>query len=143
METRKDASSTDITRATATCRSTVFAATFLSGPSYASPSAGTREALEKILKAIRKRFGKQVKVIVRADSGFCRNELLSWIEQQPNVHYCIGLARNQRLEKLLEPTFTEVLEELGYHQLVQRAQAEGSNLPEISELEGSARRFAG
>ena len=106
-------------------------------------SAGTKEALEKILKVIRKHFGTHVKVIVRADSGFCRNELLSWIEQQPNVHYCIGLARNGRLEKLLEPVFTEVLEELGYHQLVEQAQAAGADcLPEISELEGSARRFA-
>jgi hypothetical protein len=106
-------------------------------------SAGTKEALEKILKAIRKRFGKHVIVIVRADSGFCRNELLSWIEQQPKVHYCIGLARNSRLEKLLEPTFAEVLEDLGYNQLVECAQAAGADkLPEISQLEGSARGFA-
>lgn len=106
-------------------------------------SAGTKEALEKILKVIRKRFGKKVKVIVRADSGFCRNDLLSWIEKEPNVHYCVGLARNPRLEKLLEPTFNEVLEELDYNSLVECAQAAGADkLPEISELEGSARRFA-
>lgn len=106
-------------------------------------SAGTKEALEKILGAIRKRFGKHVPVIVRADSGFCRNGLMSWIEGQPNVHYCIGLARNSRLEEMLEPAFHQALEDLGYHELVECAAAAGADRPiEISELEGSARRFA-
>ena len=106
-------------------------------------SAGTREALEKILRAIRKRFGKHVPVIVRADSGFCRDELMTWIEGQPGVHYCIGLARNSRLEKMLEPAFEQALEGLGYHELVECAMAAGADRPpEIGELEGSARRFA-
>jgi len=106
-------------------------------------SAGTKEALEKISKAIRKRFGKHVRIIVRADSGFCRDELLTWIESQPNMHYCVGLARNKRLEKMLEPAFEETLKKLGYFQLVERAiEAGADKLPEISELEGSERSFA-
>lgn len=106
-------------------------------------SAGTKEALEKILKAIRGRFGKHVKVIVRADSGFCRDELLTWIEGRRNVHYCIGLARNARLERMLGPAFEETLGKLDYDQLVECAQAAGADRPpEVGDLEGSARTFA-
>jgi len=106
-------------------------------------SAGTREALEKILTAIRKRFGKHVVVVVRGDSGFCRDELMAWIEEQPNVHYCFGLARNKRLEKLLEPTFDKTLEDLDYHDLCLAAAGAGADAPpQIGELEGSARNFA-
>lgn len=103
-------------------------------------SAGTREALEMILSAIRKRFGKKVVVIVRGDSGFCRDELMSWIESQPNVHYCFGLARNKRLQRMLEPSFEAVLEDMGYPGLVLSAMAAGVH--EVPKLEGSARRFA-
>lgn len=71
-------------------------------------SKGTREALEKIIPVIRKRFGKKVRILVRGDSGFCRDELMDWIENQPGVHYVLGLARNARLAKLLEPKFVEV-----------------------------------
>ena len=105
-------------------------------------SKGTREALEKILAAIRKRFGRKVAVIVRGDSGFCREELMKWLEQAHNVYYCFGFSRNQRVERMLEPAFEEVLEELGYHDLVLAAAAAGADtLPGIDAVEGSARRF--
>jgi hypothetical protein len=71
-------------------------------------SKGTREALEKIIPVIRKRFGKKVRILVRGDSGFCRDGLMDWIESQPGVHYVLGLARNARLAKLLEPEFENV-----------------------------------
>ena len=103
-------------------------------------SAGTREALEKILRAIRKRFGKKVVVIVRADSGFCRDELMTWIEGLSNVHYCFGLARNKRLQEMLEPTFERVLDDLCYPDLVLSARAAGAE--SLPEIEGTARRFS-
>jgi hypothetical protein len=103
---------------------------------------GTAEALEKILRKIRKRFGKKVTVIVRGDSGFSNDDLMSWIEARRNVYYCFGQARNARLERMLEPGFDEVLEELGYPDLVVAAQAAGADeVPGIEGLEGSARRF--
>lgn len=106
-------------------------------------SEGTLEALEKILAAIRKRFGKHVVVVVRGDSGFCRDELMDWIEGRPNVHYCFGLARNKRLEKLLEPAFEKTLEELDYYDLCLAAAGAGAcAAPQISDLDGSARNFA-
>ena len=44
-----------------------------------------------------------MKIIVRGDSGFCRDAILAWCEAQRDVFYCIGLARNARLEAMLEP----------------------------------------
>ncbi|NLZ11029.1 MAG: transposase, partial [Alcaligenaceae bacterium] len=38
-----------------------------------------------------------VKIIIRGDSGFCRQRLLRWCERA-NVQYIIGLARNTRLQ---------------------------------------------
>jgi len=68
-------------------------------------SQGTLDALQHIIPAIRKRLGDEVKIIIRGDSGFCRDELMTWIEEQAGVHYVLGLARNKRLEALLQPTF--------------------------------------
>jgi hypothetical protein len=102
-------------------------------------SEGTLEALQKIVRAIRGRFGKHVKIIVRADSGFCRDGLMSWIEAQPNVHYVLGLARNQRLEQMLAPAFWETAALLD-EDVVLCARAAGAATP--PELPGTARSFA-
>jgi Transposase DDE domain group 1 len=67
-------------------------------------SAGTVEALQKIVPAIRQRFGPQVRIIVRADSGFAREAIMSWCEAN-GVFYCLGLARNERLQKELQASF--------------------------------------
>ncbi len=58
-------------------------------------SAGAREEVERIVTQIRQRWSS-VKIILRADSGFCREELMSWCEQN-SVDYVFGLARNVRL----------------------------------------------
>lgn len=42
----------------------------------------------------------EVKIILRGDSGFCRNELMSWCEHN-GVEFVFGLARNQRLRKII------------------------------------------
>ena len=41
-----------------------------------------------------------VRIILRADSGFCRNELMSWCEDHA-VDFVFGLARNQRLRRTI------------------------------------------
>ena len=51
--------------------------------------------LERIVEQIRQRW-PQVRIIVRGDSGFCREELLGWCEQH-TVDYVVGLAQNARL----------------------------------------------
>jgi hypothetical protein len=68
------------------------------------PSEGTLEALQKIVPAIRKRFGKKVRIIVRGDSAFAREPTMSWCEDQ-GVFYCFGLARNDRLSEQLKGSF--------------------------------------
>lgn len=42
----------------------------------------------------------EVKITWRADSGFCRWRMLAWSEKN-NIDYIVGIARNQRLEKLV------------------------------------------
>jgi len=61
---------------------------------------GVVPALAKVVAAIRKRC-RQARIIVRGDSGFGREEILAWCEGQPEVYYCLGLAKNSVLvEKL-------------------------------------------
>jgi hypothetical protein len=47
-----------------------------------------------------------VKIILRGDSGFCRWKMLRWCERH-EVKYIVGLARNARLQALLQPLMTQ------------------------------------
>ncbi len=40
----------------------------------------------------------RTKIVIRADSGFCRDRMLTWCDQH-DVKYVIGLARNSRLQE--------------------------------------------
>jgi hypothetical protein len=42
----------------------------------------------------------EMKIVLRGDSGFCRNELMSWCEAN-RVEFVFGMARNQRLRKII------------------------------------------
>ena len=64
-------------------------------------AAGSLEELQRIVGQIRARWPK-VQIIVRGDSGFCRDWLMSWCEQE-GVDYLLGLARNSRLQQQIEP----------------------------------------
>jgi hypothetical protein len=57
---------------------------------------GSLEEVQRIVEHIRARWPK-VKIILRGDSGFCRDALLAWCENN-GVQYVFGLARNKRLE---------------------------------------------
>jgi len=63
---------------------------------------GVVPALEKIVPAIRRRCPK-ARIVVRGDSGFCREEIMAWCEAQPTVYYCLGLAKNSVLIGKLAP----------------------------------------
>ena len=71
-------------------------------------SDGTLEALQQIVVVIRKRFA-HAKIIVRGDSAFARDALLSWCEAH-EIHYCVGLARNSRLEEKLHQAMAKACE---------------------------------
>lgn len=68
-------------------------------PSDRDAGAGSVEEVSRIIRQIRERW-PDVKIIVRADSGFCRDALTSWCEAN-HAHYVLGLARNQRLVKII------------------------------------------
>jgi hypothetical protein len=68
-------------------------------PSNIDASAGTVEQLSRIVPKLRQAW-PQVRIIVRGDSGFCRESILKWCEEQ-GVDYVFGLAKNQRLLKII------------------------------------------
>lgn len=70
-------------------------------PANQDASAGSVEEVERIVGQIRTAW-PAVQVILRADSGFCRDGLMSWCEAN-NVDFVFGFARNTRLEAMLEP----------------------------------------
>ena len=60
---------------------------------------GATEKVARVVAALRKKF-PAVEVVLRADSGFCRDELMVWCELN-GVKYLFGLARNAVLERKL------------------------------------------
>jgi len=66
-------------------------------PSNIDPSAGSRKEIERIVKRIRMAW-PEVHLVLRGDSGFCREELMAWCEAH-GVDYVFGMARNVVLEK--------------------------------------------
>lgn len=69
---------------------------------------GTLAALAAIVAAVRQRCPR-ARIVVRGDSGFCREELMAWGEAH-GVGYVLGLARNARLLALLGPALARARE---------------------------------
>lgn len=72
-------------------------------------SAGAEEELARIVGRIRARWPR-VRILLRADSGFCRERLMAWAEAH-RVDYVFGLARNARLAAEIEPQMQTAREE--------------------------------
>jgi hypothetical protein len=64
-------------------------------PSDIDGSAGALKELQRIVAAIREHW-PEVRIVVRGDSGFCREHLMAWCERN-DVDYVLGLAKNDRL----------------------------------------------
>ena len=62
-------------------------------------AAGAKEELERIVTALRKAW-PEVEIWVRADSGFARDDLMTWCENN-NVEFVLGLAKNARLKEMI------------------------------------------
>jgi hypothetical protein len=62
---------------------------------------GCLDEIQRIVAQIRQAW-PEVKIVLRGDSGFCRNQLMSWCESH-GVDYIFGLARNQRLRRIIGP----------------------------------------
>jgi Transposase DDE domain group 1 len=69
-------------------------------PSDIDASAGSVEEIARIVRQIRARW-PHVRILLRADSGFAREALMAWCEQN-RVDYVFGLARNTRLVALIQ-----------------------------------------
>ena len=57
---------------------------------------GALETLQRLVVQLRAVW-PSTRITVRADSGFCRDALLTWCEDEPGVEYIVGMARNARL----------------------------------------------
>jgi len=68
-------------------------------PASQDAAAGSLEEVSRIVAQLRERW-PEVKIVLRADSGFCREELMAWCEHN-HVGYVFGLARNKRLAKII------------------------------------------
>lgn len=79
--------------------------------SNSDAAAGSLAEIQRIVAQIRAAW-PGVKIILRGDSGFCRNELMSWCEAN-RVDYVFGLARNQRLRRIIGPQMWTATQQWG------------------------------
>jgi len=77
--------------------------------SNSDAAAGSLAEIQAIVEQIRATW-PEVKIILRGDSGFCRNELMSWCEGN-RVDYVFGMARNQRLRRIIGAQMREATEQ--------------------------------
>jgi hypothetical protein len=68
-------------------------------PSNLGPAVGSAKEIGRVVQQIRRRW-PDVRIIVRGNSGFCVDELMTWCEQN-GMDFLIGMARNKRLETLV------------------------------------------
>ena len=68
-------------------------------PANQDAAKGSVEEVSRMVAQLRERW-PAVKIVLRADSGFCREDLMAWCEHN-HVDYVFGLARNKRLGKTI------------------------------------------
>src|SRR5215208_8472121 len=80
-------------------------------PANIDGSAGALEEVARIVRQIRARWPRG-RILLRADSGFAREALMSWCEQN-RVDFVFGLARNPRLVEEIAVELLQAEEEAG------------------------------
>ena len=68
-------------------------------PANIDGAAGALEEVARVVAQIRERW-PATRIVLRADSGFARDQLMAWCEAH-GVDYVFGLARNPRLERAI------------------------------------------
>lgn len=68
-------------------------------PADQDGAAGTQEELARLIGRIRESW-PQTRILVRGDSGFCREALMGWCEAH-DVDYVFGIAKNSRLKSAI------------------------------------------
>jgi hypothetical protein len=74
-------------------------------PADIDGAAGAGKKLAMVVRQLRRAWPK-VPIVVRGDSGFCREALMCWCEEN-QVDYVLGLAKNRRLEAELQAELAE------------------------------------
>jgi hypothetical protein len=69
-------------------------------------SAGALDEIKRIVTQVRETW-PGVWIILRGDSGFSRDEMMTWCESQEKIDYVFGQAKNERLLKLLKAEMEE------------------------------------
>ena len=85
-------------------------------PSNIDGSEGPKEEVERIVKHIRKQW-PDVRIILRGDSGFAREELMRWCETN-GVDYLFGLAKNPHLITMIEREQEDARKEYNYKRFI-------------------------
>ena len=70
-------------------------------PGNSDPAAGAVEQLDRIVDRLRHRW-PGLGILVRADSAHAREEIMAWCEDN-DADYVVGVARNDRLVRRIEP----------------------------------------
>jgi len=78
-------------------------------PSDIDAAKGSAWAVRRLVGRIRQRW-PGVRIIVRGDSGFCRERLMRWCERH-DVDYVLGLARNDRLREQIADAMQQAVAE--------------------------------
>ncbi|WP_341528493.1 IS1380 family transposase [Nostoc sp. UHCC 0302] len=72
-------------------------------PSNIDRVFGALSELQRVIKQIRQQW-KDVEILVRGDSAYSRDDIMTWCESQPGLDYVFGLAQNSRLIQLATKT---------------------------------------
>lgn len=75
-------------------------------PSNIDAAEGTVEELKRIVGQIRNAW-PEVRIMVRGDSGFCRDNIMTWCEGH-GIDYVLGLAKNDRLKAIIAEELQQV-----------------------------------
>lgn len=78
-------------------------------PANIDGAAGALEEVERLVTALRARWPK-TQIVLRADSGFARDHLMTWCEAH-GVDYVLGLARNARLRRAISASMQQAREQ--------------------------------
>jgi len=81
-------------------------------PSNVDPAFGALEELQRVIKQIRKQW-ENVEILVRGDSAYSRDDIMTWCESQRSVDYVFGLAQNSRLMQMTTITQNRASLEFG------------------------------
>ena len=105
-------------------------------PSNLDASEGAREEVQRSGGQIRAAW-PEAKITLRGDSGFCREELMAWCEQE-GIDYVLGLAKNERRKAEIAMELAQAAEQ--YRQTGRAARVFGEFFYQTRESWSRARR---